>query len=34
MRIREALRARLLSGPEGEILLAVRAWGVKGRRPA
>ncbi|PWS35458.1 SAM-dependent methyltransferase [Falsiroseomonas bella] len=31
--IREALRARLPTGPEGEILLAVRAWGVKGRRP-
>lgn len=32
-RIRDALRARLPTGPDGEILLAVRAWGVKARRP-
>lgn len=30
-RLREAVRARLPIGPDGEILLAVRAWGVKGR---
>lgn len=29
-RLREAVRARLPSGPDGEILLAVRAWAVKG----
>ena len=33
-RIMDALRERLPTGPEGEILLAVRAWGVKGRVPA
>ncbi|MFC4640317.1 class I SAM-dependent methyltransferase [Deinococcus hohokamensis] len=30
-RIREAVRAALPTGPDGEILLAVRAWAVKGR---
>jgi hypothetical protein len=29
--LREAIRCRLPTGPDGEILLAVRAWGVKGR---
>jgi len=29
--LRERLRARLPTGPDGEILLAVRAWAVKGR---
>ena len=29
-RVREAVRATLPTGPEGEILLAVRAWAVKG----
>lgn len=32
-RIRDAVRERLPIGPDGEILLAVRAWGVKGRVP-
>lgn len=30
-RLREALRSRLPTGPDGEILLAVRAWAIKGR---
>lgn len=30
-RIRHALRERLPTGPDGEILLAVRAWAAKGR---
>ncbi len=30
-RLREKLRSRLPTGPDGEILLAVRAWAVKGR---
>lgn len=30
-RLREAVRRRLPTGPDGEILLAVRAWAVKGR---
>jgi trans-aconitate methyltransferase len=30
-RIRDAVRARLPTGPDGEILLAVRAWAVKGK---
>lgn len=30
-RLREAVRGRLPTGPDGEILLAVRAWAVKGR---
>jgi trans-aconitate methyltransferase len=30
-RLREAVRRRLPSGPDGEILLAIRAWAVKGR---
>ena len=30
-RLRDALRARLPTGPDGEILLAARAWAVKGR---
>lgn len=34
VRLREAVRARLPTGPDGEILLALRAWAVKGRRPA
>jgi len=29
--LREALRSRLPTGPDGEILLAVRAWAAKGR---
>jgi SAM-dependent methyltransferase len=31
--LRSAVRARLPTGPDGEILLAVRAWAVKGRVP-
>ena len=31
--IKEAVRHRLPTGPDGEILLAIRAWGVKGRVP-
>lgn len=31
--LREALRARLPTGPDGEVLLAARAWAVKGRVP-
>ena len=30
-RLREKLRSRLPTGPDGEILLAVRAWAIKGR---
>jgi len=30
-RLREKLRRRLPTGPDGEILLAVRAWAIKGR---
>ena len=30
-RLREKLRGRLPTGPDGEILLAVRAWAIKGR---
>ncbi len=30
-RLRASLEARLPKGPDGEILLAVRAWGVKGK---
>jgi SAM-dependent methyltransferase len=30
-RLREKLRDRLLTGPDGEILLAVRAWAIKAR---
>jgi trans-aconitate methyltransferase len=33
-KIRDALRERLPTGPDGEILLAVRAWAVKGYVPA
>lgn len=33
-RIKEAVRQRLPTGPDGEILLAVRAWAVKGTVPA
>lgn len=33
-RLRDAVRASLPTGPDGEILLAVRAWGVKGSVPA
>lgn len=33
-RIRDAVRAKLPTGPDGEILLAVRAWAVKGTVPA
>lgn len=33
-RIRQAVRAALPTGPDGEILLAVRAWAVKGTVPA
>jgi trans-aconitate methyltransferase len=32
-RLRETLRKRLPTGPDGEILLAVRAWAVKGQLP-
>jgi SAM-dependent methyltransferase len=32
--IRDAIQARLPTSPDGEILLAVRAWAVKGRVPA
>lgn len=32
-KVRDAIRARLPIGPDGEILLAVRAWAVKGRVP-
>ena len=32
-RLRETLRRRLPTGPDGEILLAARAWAVKGRVP-
>ena len=32
--IRDAVRAKLPTGPDGEILLAVRAWAVKGTVPA
>jgi trans-aconitate methyltransferase len=32
-RIRDALRQRLPTGPDGEILLAARAWAVRGRVP-
>jgi trans-aconitate methyltransferase len=31
VQIRDALRERLPTGPDGEILLAIRAWAVKGR---
>jgi SAM-dependent methyltransferase len=30
-RLREKLRSRLPTGPDGEILLAVRAWAIKGK---
>jgi hypothetical protein len=30
--LREKLRNRLPTGPDGEILLAARAWAIKGRR--
>ena len=33
-KIRDAVRAKLPTGPDGEILLAVRAWAVKGTVPA
>jgi SAM-dependent methyltransferase len=32
-RLREKLRSRLPTGPDGEILLAVRAWAIKSRVP-
>jgi SAM-dependent methyltransferase len=32
--LRERLRSRLPTGPDGEILLAIRAWAVRGRVPA
>lgn len=32
-RIRDAVRERLPTGPDGEILLAVRAWAAKGKVP-
>ena len=32
-RLREAVRRRLPTGPDGEILLAARAWAAKGRVP-
>jgi len=31
--LRDVIRSRLPIGPDGEILLAVRAWAVKGRKP-
>lgn len=31
-KLREKLRRRLPAGPDGEILLAVRAWAIKGKR--
>jgi hypothetical protein len=31
--LREALRARLPSGPDGRISLTARAWAVRGRKP-
>jgi len=31
IRLREKLRSRLPTGPDGEILLAVRAWAIRGR---
>jgi SAM-dependent methyltransferase len=34
MRLRETVRQRLPTGPDGEILLAVRAFAVKGRVPS
>ena len=30
-RLREAVRERVPTGPDGEILLAIRAWAVRGR---
>ena len=33
-KIRDALREKLPTGPDGEILLAVRAWAVKGVVPS
>lgn len=33
-RLRDAVRERLPTGPDGEILLAVRAWAAKGTKPA
>lgn len=33
-RLREEVRGRLPTGPDGEILLAARAWAAKGRVPA
>lgn len=33
-KIRDAIRAKLPTGPDGEILLAVRAWAVKGIVPS
>ncbi len=33
-RLRDAVRNRLPTGPDGEILLAVRAWAAKGTKPA
>ena len=33
-KIRDGVRAKLPTGPDGEILLAVRAWAVKGTVPA
>jgi len=32
-RLRDAVRAKLPTGPDGEILLAIRAWAVRGTRP-
>jgi SAM-dependent methyltransferase len=32
-RLREDLRSRLPTGPDGEILMAVRAWAIKSRNP-
>lgn len=34
VRLREQVRKRLPTGPDGEILLAARAWGAKGTMPA
>src|SRR5690606_17609179 len=33
-RLKHELQRRLPTGPDGEVLLAIRAWAVKGRVPA
>jgi len=32
--LREAIRAALLTAPDGSIALAARAWAIRGRRAA